>query len=93
MGEPGTVRYKLILLALADDVPVEIRLRRVLKSLLRQYGFKCKSVKRVGNSSLEPRSRGLRGSTARGRGNGGAVESPRHRASCSAYFGEKGRTE
>jgi hypothetical protein len=39
--------YELVLVALKDPVAANIRLRRVLKSLLRTYRFKCKSIKRV----------------------------------------------
>lgn len=38
---------ELIIVALASDIPVDVRLRHVLKSLLRRYQFRCKSIKSV----------------------------------------------
>ena len=39
--------YELIIVALRDPVAADVRLRRVLKSLLRTYRFRCKSVRPV----------------------------------------------
>jgi hypothetical protein len=42
----GGEEYELRIVALADDhAPAVIRLRHVLKALLRQYGFRCVSVR------------------------------------------------
>jgi hypothetical protein len=39
--------YRLTLEALPDDVPAHVRLKRVLKGLLRGYGFRCVRVEQV----------------------------------------------
>ncbi|HKI30280.1 MAG TPA: hypothetical protein VKA46_00210 [Gemmataceae bacterium] len=45
---PGGERYLLELRALPDDdAPAVVRLRQVLKSLLRAYGFRAVSVRDV----------------------------------------------
>lgn len=41
---PVHPRYVLTLEALPDDVPAEVRLRRLLKLLLRGYRFRCVRV-------------------------------------------------
>lgn len=46
--------YELIIEALRDPIAVDVRLRHVLKSLLRQYRFRCKSVKRVDSKKFGP---------------------------------------
>ena len=40
-SNPDSVQFTLTLRPLKSDVPVFIRLRRVLKSLLRTYSFEC----------------------------------------------------
>jgi hypothetical protein len=45
---PPRLRDTLIVLRpLPDTVPVSVRLRRALKALLRQYGFRCLKVEDV----------------------------------------------
>ncbi len=39
--------YELILTPLKSEIPADVRLRHVLKSLLRQYRFRCRSIKPV----------------------------------------------
>jgi hypothetical protein len=39
--------YELVLVALSDPTAADVRIQRVLKSLLRTYRFRCKSIKRV----------------------------------------------
>lgn len=46
---------RLILRPLPDEVPVEIRLRRLLKSLLRAYGFRCESVETIPDETPTPK--------------------------------------
>lgn len=40
-------RYALLLRALPDRTPAEIRLRHVLKALLRTYRFRCQAVQEL----------------------------------------------
>ena len=46
-GATELERYTLEIQALPDDVPAVVRLRRVLKSLLRGYRFRCLSAVRT----------------------------------------------
>lgn len=39
--------YELILTPLASDIPVDVRLQALLKTTLRRFRFRCKSVKPV----------------------------------------------
>lgn len=39
--------HELIIVPLSSDIPVDVRLRHVLKSLLRQYRFRCKSIRPI----------------------------------------------
>lgn len=40
-------RYRLTLQAVPDQVPVILRLRQALKTLLRAYGFRCENVEEL----------------------------------------------
>lgn len=42
-----TTSYELILVSLGDDVPADVRMKRLLKLILRAYRFRCRSVKRI----------------------------------------------
>jgi hypothetical protein len=42
-------RYTITLEAAESDVPTVIRLRRVLKGMLRGFGFRCVSAEEVGH--------------------------------------------
>ena len=44
---PPQPRYHLVLQALPDGVPAPVRLRRLLKALLRGYGFRCLAAEEV----------------------------------------------
>jgi len=46
--------FTLRLRALADDAPAIVRLRRLLKSALRQWGFRCVDVRRTETSDQGP---------------------------------------
>ena len=54
--DPDKVTFTLTLRPLKSDVPVYVRLRRVLKSLLRTYDFRCVdySVKQISTPEPKP---------------------------------------
>lgn len=41
------MRYRLVIVSIPHAVPVSVRLRRMLKALLRAWGFRCESVVEV----------------------------------------------
>ena len=43
----GGEEFEIRIRALPDDVPVFVRLRKLLKAALRAYGFRCESARDV----------------------------------------------
>jgi hypothetical protein len=47
MSAQDTPSYELVITALHSNLPADVRLQTLLKSMLRRHGFRCKSVKPI----------------------------------------------
>jgi hypothetical protein len=63
---PGGQRYRVVLEALGDDVPPHVRLRAFLKSALRAWGLRCRSVEELPPSRVQALREGRGGAEALG---------------------------
>lgn len=74
MRATNSETYELVIIALKDTTPAEVRLQLALKALLRSHRFRCKSVRPVElkkkrtTKAPKKQERGPRGPSTRGSG-------------------------